>query len=109
MGSGSLNAMSILETRYKDGMTKEEAIEIVKCAVEAGIFNDLGSGSNVDIYVITRNGCEKMESYREYNKKVFSQSQNYVFPKGTTEIIEETQKKWKNVEVSDEPVPMDLC
>ena len=95
MGSGSLNAMSILETRYKDNMTKEEAIELAKCAIEAGIFNDLGSGSNVDIYNITREGCEKMESYREYNKKVFSQSQNYVFPKGTTEIIEETKKKWK--------------
>lgn len=106
MGSGCLNAMAILETRYKDGMTKEEAIEICKCAIEAGIFNDLGSGSNVDIYNITRNGCEKMESYREYNKKVFSQSQNYVFPKGTTQIIEETQKKWKNVEVSD---AMDIC
>jgi hypothetical protein len=31
-----------------------------------------------------------------------------VFPKGTTQIIEETKKKWKDIEVSDEPVPMDL-
>ncbi|MCQ2816076.1 MAG: proteasome subunit beta [archaeon] len=109
MGSGSLNAMAILETRYKDGMTKEEAIELVKSAIEAGIFNDLGSGSNVDVYNITRNGCEKYESYRCYNKKEFSQSDSYVFPKGTTEIIEETQKKWRQVEVVDESAPMDIC
>lgn len=40
--------------------------------------------------------------------KKYNQSQNYVFPKGTTGIIEETKKLWKDVEVSDEPVPMDL-
>lgn len=50
-------------------MTQEEAIELVKNAIEAGIFNDLGSGSNVDIFIITKKGCEKKESYRVYNKK----------------------------------------
>ena len=69
MGSGSLAATSILETGYKDDMTQEEAIELVKNAIEAGIFNDLGSGSNVDIFIITKKGCEKKESYRCYNKK----------------------------------------
>jgi 20S proteasome subunit beta 2 len=59
MGSGSLAATSILETGYKDNMTQEEAIELVKNAIEAGIFNDLGSGSNVDIFIITKKACEK--------------------------------------------------
>ena len=99
---------SILETGYKDNMTQEEAIELVKNAIEAGIFNDLGSGSNVDIFIITKKGCEKKESYRVYNKKKYNESQNYVFPKGTTGIIEETKKLWKDIEVSDEPVPMDI-
>ena len=108
MGSGSLAATSILETGYKDNMTQEEAIELVKNAIEAGIFNDLGSGSNVDIFIITKKGCEKKESYRVYNKKKYNESQNYVFPKGTTGIIEETKKLWKDIEVSDEPVPMDI-
>ena len=108
MGSGSLAATSILETGYKDNMTQEEAIELVKNAIEAGIFNDLGSGSNVDIFIITKKGCEKKESYRVYNKKKYNQSQNYVFPKGTTGIIEETKKLWKDIEVVDEPVPMDI-
>lgn len=48
------------------------------------------------------------ESYRVYNKKKYNESQNYVFPKGTTGIIEETKKLWKDIEVSDVPVPMDL-
>ena len=70
MGSGSLAAMAILETKYKDGMNQDEAVELVKEAIEAGIFNDLGSGSNVDIFIVRRTGCEKKESYRVYNKKV---------------------------------------
>ena len=39
-------------------MTQEETI-LVKNAIEVGIFNDLGNGSNVDIFIITRKGCEK--------------------------------------------------
>ena len=52
MGSGSLAAMGVLETKYKDNLSEQEAIDLVKDAVEAGIFHDLGSGSNVDVCVI---------------------------------------------------------
>ena len=45
---------------------------------------------------------------QEVMLKEYNQSQNYVFPKGTTEIIEETKKKWQNIEISDEAVPMDI-
>lgn len=51
-GSGSLAAMAILETNYKDNMTKDEAIKLVVMAIEAGIYHDLGSGSNVDVCII---------------------------------------------------------
>ena len=108
MGSGSLAAMAILETRFKDNMKEEEAVELVKDAIEAGIFNDLGSGSNVDIYVVRRNGCEKKETYRCYNKKVFSESESYKFDKGTTKVVEEIMKNWKKVEVVDDSAPMEL-
>ena len=108
MGSGSLAAMSILETGYKDNMSLDEGVELVKNAIEAGIFNDLGSGSNVDIFIVTKKGCEKRESYRCYNKKKYHSEGSYVFPQGCTKVIEEVKKNWKNVEVSDEPVPMDL-
>eukprot|EP00897_Mesotaenium_endlicherianum_P005800 jgi/Mesen1/5248/ME000263S04356 len=54
MGSGSLAAMAMFESGYKEDMTKEEAIELVASAIRAGIFNDLGSGSNVNICTITK-------------------------------------------------------
>merc|ERR1712003_545299 len=47
MGSGSLAAMSVFENRYKPNMKLEDAKLLVKDAIHAGIFNDLGSGSNV--------------------------------------------------------------
>lgn len=53
MGSGSLAAMAVFETMWKKNMTREEAVELCSQAILAGIFNDLGSGSNVDVCVIT--------------------------------------------------------
>ena len=76
MGSGSLAAMSVLESGFKEDMTvwscllrspeknlvefwhgffalqEEEAKQLVRDAICSGIFNDLGSGSNVDLCVI---------------------------------------------------------
>ncbi|CAH2047810.1 unnamed protein product [Thlaspi arvense] len=43
MGSGSLAAMSVFEAKYKEGLT------LVALAICSGIFNDLRSGSNVDL------------------------------------------------------------
>jgi 20S proteasome alpha/beta subunit len=36
MGSGSLNAMSMLETKYRDDMSKEEAMDLVAAAIKFG-------------------------------------------------------------------------
>ena len=58
MGSGSLAAVSILETKYKDNMDVQEARLLCMEAIEAGIYHDLGSGSNVDLCIITKNGAE---------------------------------------------------
>merc|ERR1712232_265490 len=46
MGSGSLAAMSIFESGWTENMTEDEAVALVKRSICAGIFNDLGSGSN---------------------------------------------------------------
>ena len=54
MGSGSLNAMAVFEEGYKDGLERDEAVALVARAIKSGIFNDLGSGSNVDVCIITR-------------------------------------------------------
>jgi len=52
MGSGSLQAMTIFESKFKDDLTKEEAIALVIEAITAGIYHDLGSGSHVDYCVL---------------------------------------------------------
>lgn len=53
MGSGSLAAMAVFESTWKKDLTKDEAVTLCAEAIEAGIFNDLGSGSNVDVCIIT--------------------------------------------------------
>lgn len=61
MGSGSLQAMTIFESKYKDNMTRDEAVALVTEAISAGIYHDLGSGSHVDYCVITK---DKSEMFR---------------------------------------------
>jgi 20S proteasome subunit beta 2 len=46
--------MGVIESTYKDEMTEEEAKAMCIKAIEAGIYHDLGSGSNVDICVIKK-------------------------------------------------------
>ena len=58
MGSGSLNAMAVFEAGYRDGMTADEAVALVTEAIRSGVLNDLGSGSNIDICVITKEGVD---------------------------------------------------
>ena len=65
MGSGSLAAMAIFESAYKENMTRKEAIELVARAIRSGVFNDLGSGSNVDVCVITKSGTETLRNYEK--------------------------------------------
>lgn len=54
MGSGSLCAMAVFEEGYRDDLTEAEAVELVNQAIQSGIYNDLGSGGNVDICVISQ-------------------------------------------------------
>ena len=56
MGSGSLAAMAVLESSWQENMTEDVAVQLVQRAIGAGIFNDLGSGSNCDICIIKTDG-----------------------------------------------------
>lgn len=60
LGSGGLAATGVLESRYpklgNNGCTVEEGIRLAVDAVRAGIDNDLGSGSQVDVCVIGQEG-----------------------------------------------------
>lgn len=44
-------------------MQRAEAVDIVSRAIRAGVFNDLGSGSNVDVAVITKAGTEYLRNH----------------------------------------------
>lgn len=70
MGSGSFAASSILESGFKKHMTVDEAINLGKNAIKAGILNDLYSGSNVDIFVIDKDYNKEYRNYEivESNK-----------------------------------------
>lgn len=69
MGSGSLAAISIFEARWKPNMNEEEAKKLVRDAIAAGIFNDLGSGSNVDLCVIRKDSTDYLRNYDIANVK----------------------------------------
>ena len=110
MGSGSLAAMAIFEAGYKEDMTEEEAKQLVHGAISSGIFNDLGSGSNVDLTVIRAGGeVEILRNYDTPNARPFRKEGGYPFAKGTTPVVSETIEAVRraNVEVSTEE-PMDL-
>lgn len=102
MGSGSLAAVAILETKYKDDLTIEEGKALVLEAVEAGILHDLGSGSNVDLCVLTKGKTDYLRNFRTDNKKEFERKFPYKFPLGNTPFLREMSFTLEKVELSKE-------
>ncbi|RCI03186.1 proteasome core particle subunit beta 2, partial [Rhizopus stolonifer] len=100
MGSGSLAAMSIFESKWKPNMNREEAINLVQEAIEAGIFNDLGSGSNVDVCVITKDDTQYLRNHARPNERGIKE-QSYRFPRGTTAILKSSIEKLVTVTEGD--------
>ena len=81
--------MAILETNYRENMEREDAIRLCVAAIEAGIYHDLGSGSNVDVCVITRGKYEMLKNLKHDNYKVFSKPGGYTFNKARVQVIDE--------------------
>lgn len=108
MGSGSLAAMAVLEKDYKTDMTEEEAILLVRNAIRAGIFNDLGSGSNVDICVLKAGSTNMLRNYETPNPRVPRREAGYTFDRGFTEVLSEVRENFTQIEVEDIPAPMEI-
>eukprot|EP01017_Pseudomicrothorax_dubius_P010211 TRINITY_DN13618_c0_g2_i2.p1 TRINITY_DN13618_c0_g2~~TRINITY_DN13618_c0_g2_i2.p1 ORF type:complete len:274 (+),score=79.02 TRINITY_DN13618_c0_g2_i2:157-978(+) len=108
MGSGSLAAIAILEAKFRDGLTQDEAVDLVQEAIEAGIFHDLGSGSNVDVCIITAEKTDYRRNYRVYNKKEWVKPTPYSFPPRNTPILREHNIKLEVVPVGGERVGMEI-
>ncbi|GAA5995479.1 hypothetical protein JCM5350_004601 [Sporobolomyces pararoseus] len=116
MGSGSLAAMATFESKWQPNMSRQSAIDLVCEAIESGIWNDLGSGSNVDVCVIegerdqetgkwNKEGKAKTEMLRNYktpNEKV-TKERNYKWRRGTTAWTKEQITK---LVVGEEVVPL---
>ena len=102
MGSGSLAAMSMFENEYKDGMTEEEAVQLVVDAIEAGIFNDLGSGSSDDVCIIKKDSVDYRRNYVKPNQRMYERKRGYNFPKGSTAVLRESIQAVATVEDGDQ-------
>ncbi|XP_072015106.1 proteasome subunit beta type-7-like [Amphiura filiformis] len=100
MGSGSLAAMSVFEDRYRVDMEEEEAKQLVRDAIAGGIFNDLGSGTNVDLCVIKKGTVDYLRPYDEANVKGVRQG-DYRYKRGTTGVL---TKEVRSLEVIDTAV-----
>lgn len=88
MGSGSLAAMSVFETQWKPQLTQDEAVKLCADAIESGIWNDLGSGSNVDVAIITPEKTILKRNYIKPNERT-QKLKSYAFPVGTTAVLNE--------------------
>lgn len=98
MGSGSLAAMAMFEADYRDDLEEKDAIELAAKAIESGIFNDLGSGSNVDVCVISKSeGVKYLRNIhgKDFNARKYQRKAGYAFPRNTTEWISETKELFK--------------
>jgi proteasome beta subunit len=61
-GSGSPYAEGVIEAAYKKDMSVAEGITLAKKAINTAIQKDSASGNGADIYKLTVNGVEKVES-----------------------------------------------
>lgn len=107
MGSGSLNAMAMFEAGYKDDMTKEEAMALVARGIRSGVMNDLGSGSNIDLAIITKEGTEYLRNYEYLQDKTYKRVHPVVYPKGTAPVIKEKVVSLEDVVVVEGTQEMD--
>jgi len=86
MGSGSLCAMAVLESNFREDMTIDEGKNLVADAIQSGILNDLGSGGNVDVCVITKDSKIHTRAFRTPTKRTFNAGLN-MFRKGMTPLM----------------------
>lgn len=75
---------------------------MVVAAISAGIFNDLGSGSNVDACIITATHTEMLRNYEMPNVRV-EKERKYGFRRGTTAW---TRENVRDLIVNEETRPI---
>lgn len=99
MGSGSLAAMAVFESRWKPDMSEEDGKKLIRDAIAAGIFNDLGSGSNIDLCVIRKNSVDYLRNHEIANEKG-QRKLDYTFKRGATAVASVKKIDFEVVEES---------
>ena len=61
---------------------------LVVAAIEAGIYHDLGSGSNVDVCIIKKGKVEYFRNYKSDNFKMFNKPDGYKFREERVKVLE---------------------
>jgi 20S proteasome subunit beta 2 len=56
---------------------------LIDRAIRSGVYNDLGSGSNVDLCIITKDGAEYLRNYEFLMDKTYVRQFPVVYPRGT--------------------------
>ncbi len=64
-------------------------MRIVVAAIEAGIYHDLGSGSNVDVCLIKKGKVEYMRNLKTDNRKLYEKPEGYTFKKERVVVLNE--------------------
>ncbi|MFQ6065196.1 MAG: archaeal proteasome endopeptidase complex subunit beta [Candidatus Bathyarchaeia archaeon] len=59
VGSGAEMAIGVLEERYRDGMSTEEAKELITSAIKSAVRRDTMSGDGADLLTITEEGIQE--------------------------------------------------
>jgi proteasome beta subunit len=59
VGSGAEMAIGVVEEGYKDGMTTEEAKELIVRAIKSAVRRDIMSGDGADFLTITEKGIQE--------------------------------------------------
>ncbi len=59
-GSGSPIAIGVLEDKFREGMTVQEALPVIARAVNASMKRDVASGNNYNIIVIDNKGYREL-------------------------------------------------
>lgn len=107
MGSGSLAAMSVFESSYADEMEEDVARDLVRDAIRAGVYNDLGSGGNVDVMIIRDGSTEMLRGFERLNegsevRATHSRPLSRLhIPIGATHVLSETFTKHAVVEEAE--------
>lgn len=72
---------------------------LVAKGIRSGIYNDLGSGSNVDLCIITKDGVEYLRNHEFLQQKTYSRKYPVTYANGTTTVVKEKTVSLKEVEI----------